>query len=311
MRLRHTLKIINWSAAAVVLAVLIIGKEKYYAWIGVVLLAAVCLHFLIETVVLLKRAGYPRRLSDLSEYKEHQPYQVKDLDSALSSDEMLEEVSIPVILSGSLTGGVEKKAPLTGKKALAWRLVAEPLEGMVKAGGQVLVVDSYWSEMSLRDATGTIRLAGPGVLDGSSLKERVFTLKNLQADLPDVAARVSDGLGITEGKDSKSTRVALREIALFPSDKVSVYGKAVRSTGTLGVSGNDTMDDPGSLLVRAAVSPASSRIPRRTIQKILFSGITLCLFAALCVFAGRTVVSDMFTPGGCSMQHARGRSDST
>jgi hypothetical protein len=58
------------------------------------------------------------------------------------------------------------------------------------------------------------------------------------------------------------------------------------------------MDDPGSLLVRAAVSPASSRIPRRTIQKIFFSGITLCLFAALFAFAARTVVADMFKPGG-------------
>ena len=298
MRLRHTLKIINWSAAGVVLAVLVIGKDKYFAWIGIVLIAAVCLHFLIETLVLLRRAGYPRRLSDLSEYKEHQPYQVKDLESALASEEMLEEVSIPVILSGSLTGTAEEKAPLTGKKALAWRLIAEPLEGMVKAGGQVLLVDSYWSEMSLRDATGAIRLGGPGVLDGSSLKERVFTLKNLQADLPDVAARVADGLGITEGKDSKSTRIALREMALFPSDKVSVYGKAVRSAGSFSVSGNDTMDDPGSLLVRAAVSPASSRIPRRTIQKIVFSGITLCLFAVLALYAARTVVADMFRPGG-------------
>lgn len=70
MRMRHTLKIINWSAAAIVLVVLIIGKEKYYAWIGIVLLAAVCLHFLIETVVLLRRTGYRRRLFDLSEYKE-------------------------------------------------------------------------------------------------------------------------------------------------------------------------------------------------------------------------------------------------
>lgn len=298
MRLRHTLKIINWSAAAIVLAVLIIGKDRDYAWIGIALLAAVCLHFLIETVVLLKRAGYRRRLSDLSEYKEHQPYLVKDLESALASDEILEEVSIPVILSGAIAGGPEKKAPLTGKKALAYRLVAEPLEGMVKAGGQVLLVDSYWSEMSLRDATGTVPLAGPGVLDGSSLKERVFTLKNLQAELPEVAARVSDGLGVVEGKDSKGTRIALREIALFPSDRVSVYGKAERSSGSLGVTGSDTLDDPGSLLVRAAVSPASSRIPRRTVQRILFSAITLCLFAGLGIFAAKTVVAGMFAPGG-------------
>ena len=111
MRLSHTLRIINWSAAAIVLAVLFSGKEEYYAWIVVALLAAACLHFLIETVVLLKRASYPLRLSNLSEYKDHQPYQVKDIESALASDEMLEEVSIPVILSGSLTGVIVKKAP--------------------------------------------------------------------------------------------------------------------------------------------------------------------------------------------------------
>ena len=298
MRLRHTLTLINWAAAAIVLAVLIIGKDKDYAWIGIVLIAAVSLHFLIQTAVLLKRGTYRRRLSDLSEYKDHQPYLVKDLESALASDELLEEISIPVFLSGTITGGAETKAPLTGKKALAWRLVAEPLEGMVKVGGQVLLVDNHWTDMSLRDATGTVRLTGPGILDGSSLKERVFTLKNLQAELPGIAARVADGLGIAEGKESKSTRIALREIALFPSDKVRVYGNAVRSSGSLEISGSDSLDDPGSLLVRAASSPASSRIPRRTLKTITFSTITLCLLAGLGIFAARTVVAGMFKPGG-------------
>ena len=297
MRLRHTLKIINWAAAAAVLAVLIIGKDKDYAWIVVVVLAAACLHFLIETVVMLRRGRFRRKLSDLGEYREHRPFSVKDLETTLASDSLLSGVQIPAILSGTITGGPEGKAPLSGRKALAWRLVAEPLESVAKVGGQVILVDSFWSEMSLKDGTGTVSLCGPGVLDGSSLTERVYTMKNLAADLPDVAARVEDGLGIA-AKETKSIPIALREIALFPADRVVVYGTAEQSSGKLVVSGTDRLDEAGSLLVRAAVSPASTRIPRRTVRTIVFSAITLCLLAALGVFASRTVIAGMFRPGG-------------
>ena len=298
MRLRHTLKLITWSAAAVVLAVLIIGKDRDYAWIGIVLLAAVFLHFLIETVVLVRRRRFRRRLSDVNEFKQHQQFMVKDLEAALSSDPLLSGASIPVVLSGTVTGEAAKKAPLSMKKALAYRLVAEPLEVMAGVGGQVLLVDSWWGDMTLRDSTGSIRLAGPGVLDGSSLKERVFTMKNLLSELPDIAARVQDGLGIAQGKESSGARISLREIALFPQDEVRVYGKTERTSDGLRVSGNDTLDDPGSLLVKAAVSPASSRLPRRTIQTVVFGAVTACLFAGLCALAGATVIAGMLKPGG-------------
>src|SRR5689334_9039059 len=130
MRLRHTLKIINWSAAVITILVLIIGKDKDYAWIGVVALAALCLHFVIETVVLLRRGRYRRRLADTKEFKEHRTFQVKDLEEALSSDALVSGVTLPVILDGTVSGDAGHAAPLSGRKALAWRLVAEPLEGM-------------------------------------------------------------------------------------------------------------------------------------------------------------------------------------
>ncbi|HVO38506.1 MAG TPA: hypothetical protein VMV03_05690 [Spirochaetia bacterium] len=298
MRLRHTLKAITWGAAALAVAILIIGKDKDYAWIGIVILAAICLHFLIETVVLLKRGSFRRRLSSLSEYKEHKQFEVKDLDSSLSSDALLSGVTIPVILSGTISGKTVRKAPLANREALAYRLVAEPLETMGKVGGQVLLVDTFWGDMTLRDETGAVHLAGPGVLDGSSFKERVISLGNLQDEMPEVASRVQDGLGIAESKEGKATRISLREIALFPSDKVRVYGKADRSTGSLRVQGNDTLDDPESLLVRAAVSPASTKLPRRTIATILSAFITVCSLGALGLLAGTTVVAGLFKPGG-------------
>jgi len=298
MRLRHTLKAITWAAAAIAVAILIIGKDKDYAWIGIVILAAICLHFLIETVVLLKRGSFRRRLSSLSEYREHKQFEVKDLDSSLSSDALLSGVTIPVILSGTVSGRTVRKAPLAKRDALAYRLVAEPLETMGKVGGQVVLVDTFWGDMTLKDETGAVQLAGPGVLDGSSFKERVISLGNLQDEMPGVAPRVEDGLGIAESKEGKATRISLREIALFPSDKVRVYGKADRSTGSLRVQGNDTMDDPESLLVRAAVSPASTKLPRRTIATILFALITVCSLGALGLLAGTTVIAGMFAPGG-------------
>ena len=48
MRIKHAFQIINWSAAAIAVAVLVIGKEQYYPWIAVAVLAAVSLHLLIE-----------------------------------------------------------------------------------------------------------------------------------------------------------------------------------------------------------------------------------------------------------------------
>jgi hypothetical protein len=296
MRVRHTLKIINWGAAATAVGILVAGKDRDYAWIGIVALAALFLHFLIETVVLVKRGRFKRRLADVSEFKEHRQFQVKDLESALSADALLAGVSLPVILDGALSGGQEKKAPLSGRKALAYRVVAEPLEVLGRVGGQVLLVDSYWGDMSLRDQTGAVLLTGPGVLDGSSLTERVYTLKNLKAELPELASRVEDGLGLSSSKEEK-VRVAMREIALLPSDKVRVYGKAERSSGRLRISGSDTLDDAGSLMVRAAVSPASSRIPRRTILAIGLGAVSLCLLAGLVALASTTVIPGMFKPG--------------
>jgi hypothetical protein len=297
MRLRHTLSIINWTAAAAAIAVFVIGKEKDYAWLGIIVLAAAGLHFLIETVVLLRRGRFQRRLADVQEYKENRPFLVKDVESALSADTLVAGVMIPVVLSG-VVSGAEKKAPLSGRKAVAYKVVAEPIEAMGKIGGQVLVVDSWWGDLVLQDETGSVRLDGPGVLDGSSLKERIFTLKNLRSEMPEIASRVEDGLGIKEGKESKSSRIALREIALFPADKVRVYGKADRSSGTLGITGTDALDDPGSLLVRAAGSPASSRLPRRALQTIAFAAVTVLLFAGMMLLAASTVLPQMFVPGG-------------
>jgi hypothetical protein len=298
MPLRHVLKIINWSAAVVALAIFFIGKDKDYAWIGIVLLAALCIQFLIETVILLRRERYKRRLSDVSEFKENRTFLIKDLESTLSGDALLKGVSIPVMIDGVITGEEGKTAPLSGKKALAYRLVAEAMEGMARVGGQVLLVDSYWGGMSLRDETGTAHVSGPGVLDGSSRIERIFTLENLKEEFPELASRVQDGLGISTGKESQKIRIALREIALFPSDKVRVFGKAELSSGELGISGADILDDPGSLLVRAASSPASSRIPSRTYRIIAFGAVSLCLLGALVVVASTTVIPDMFKTGG-------------
>ena len=152
--------------------------------------------------------------------------------------------------------------------------------------------------MSLADGTGSVVLSGPGVLDGSRLTERVSTLKHLQEDLPEIASRVEDGLGIAEGKEAQNARIALREIALSSADKVIVYGKAAQASGRLIVSGSDRPGDADGLLVRAAVSPASTRIPRRTVRIIAFAAITVCLFAGLGVFASQTVIAGMFRPGG-------------
>ncbi|HTP57483.1 MAG TPA: hypothetical protein VMM82_01110 [Spirochaetia bacterium] len=295
MRLRRTLKIITWSAAGIALAILIGGKERGYPWIGIVILTAGFLHFLMETLVMMKRRRFRRRLADVRQYKDHRQFQVKDLEAALSEDAM-EGVSVPVILTGSITGGPQRKAPLSNRDAVAFRVVAEPLEVMENVGGQVLPVESYWGELFLRDETGQVRLRGPGVLDGSSLRERVFTIKTLRDELPQIASRVKDGLGLEEGKSP--ARIELREIATFPEDKVIIYGKVRKTSDGLEVIGNDSVDDPDSLLVRAAQSPASSRLPRRTAVLIAVSAVTVCLLLALGAVTYTSVISGLFKPGG-------------
>jgi len=299
MRIRHAFRIINWSAAAIAVAVLIIGKDRDYPWIAVAVLAAVSLHLLIETAALFRRQHFRRRFSDTREFRQNRPFAVKDLEETLSSDSTVAGVTLAVALNGAVVSASEKKAPLSGRKAVAWRLVAEPLEGLGKVGGQVLVVDSWWPDLSVRDETGSVALRGPGILDGSSLVERVYTMKSLRSELPGLAPRVKDGLGIKDdSKDEKSLRVALREVSLSARDKVLVYGSAQRSADGLSVFGTDTLDDPGSLLVRAAVRPASSRIPRRLAATLGFALASIVLLGATVALASSTVAPSLFGPGG-------------
>jgi hypothetical protein len=299
MRIRHAFRIINWSAAAIAVAVLVIGKDKDYPWIAVAILAAVSLHFLIETGALFRRLRFRRRFSDTREFREHRPFAAKDLEETLSSDSTVAGVTLPVVLNGTIGSTAEKKAPLSGRKAVAWRLVAEPMEGIGRVGGQVLVVDSWWPDLTVRDETGSIPIRGPGVLDGSSLVERICSVGSLHSELPDLAARVKDGLGIKEAsKEEKSLRVALREIALLPKDKVVVYGNAQRTADGLSVFGSDTLDDPGSLMVRAASRPASSRIPRRLAATGVFTLLSIALLGGTIALASSTAASSLFAPGG-------------
>ena len=295
MRLRRTLKIITWSAAGIALAILIWGKEAGYPWIGIVVLTAGFLHFLIETIVMLRRRRFPHKLADVRQYKDHRPFPVKDLDAALS-DEAMGGVSLPVILTGKIIGSPQRKAPLSGRNAVAFHIVAEPLEVMEKVGGQVLPVDSHWGELSLQDETGDVKVRGPGVLDGSSLRERVFTFKTLKEELPQIASRVKDELGIEDGKGA--ARIELREIAAFPDDKVIIYGKARKTEEGLEVFGSGAVEDPDSLLVRAAQSPASSRIPRRTAALMAVGATTLCLLLALGTVTYASIIAPLFKPGG-------------
>jgi len=298
MRIRQTFRIINWSAAAIAVALLIIGKDRYYPWIAVAVLAAVSLHFLIETVALFRRQRFRRRLADAREFREHRQLAVKDLEEALTSDSSVAGVALPVMLSGTVSAAQEKKAPLSGKKAIAWRLVAEPLEGLGKVGSEVLLVDSWWPDLTLKDETGSIPLRGPGVLDGSSLVEQVLSMGSILSDLPDLAARIHDGLGIKEGKDEKSLRISLREIALAARDKVVVYGSAQRGADGLAVSGTDTLEDPASLMVRAASRPASSRLPRRLAATLTFTALSVALLGGTVALASSTVIPGLFSAGG-------------
>ena len=299
MRIRHAFRIINWSAAAIAVAVLIIGKDRDYPWIAVTILAAVSLHFLLETGALFRRLRFRRRFSDTREFREHRPFAVKDLEETLSSDSTVAGVTLAVVLNGTIGAAAEKKAPLSGKKAVAWRVVAEPMEGIGRVGGQVLLVDSWWPDLTVRDETGSIPIRGPGVLDGSSFVERIFSMGSLASELPELASRVKDGLGIKEAsKEEKSLRIALREIALVPKDKVVVYGNAQRSADGLSVFGTDTLDDPGSLMVKAASRPASSRIPRRLAATSVFTLLSIVLLGGTIAIASSTVASSLFAPGG-------------
>jgi hypothetical protein len=298
MRIRHLFRIINWSAAGIAIAVIIIGQEQHYPWIVVAVLAAVSLHFLVETAALLRRLRFRHRFADTREFRDHQPFAVNDLEEALSSGTEVAGVTLPVIITGTVGSSVEKKAPLSGKKAVAWRLVAEPLEGVGKVGGQVLTIDAWWPDLTVRDETGTVPLRGPGVLDGSSYVERVCSMATLRSDFPEIASRVADGLGIVEGKESKSLRIALREVALCSRDKVTVYGSAQRSAEGLSLSGTDVLDDTGSLMVRASVRPASTRIPRRLLATVSFAVFSLLLLAGLVAVASSTVASTLTAPGG-------------
>jgi hypothetical protein len=289
MRIKRALKIANWTAALAGVAILAAADAKDFAFFPFVLLLAAALHLIIDAAALLRRGSYAHRLGDLGEFAEHLPYATKDLEATLSGDVLLRGVSLPAIVEGAIgpRGGAAaaRKAPLSGAACLAWRLEAELLEGLAEVPGPTLTVDVFWGSMELRDEAGSIALGERGILDAGGWTEKSLGLKSLQTELPSFAERIKEGLGLSGEGRTGTAKILLREIALRPGDRVKAFGLASRSPsdgrvgGRLLLEGNDRLDDPGSLLIRASSDPASSRMPRAT-GRALALGLAGLLLAA-------------------------------
>ncbi len=298
MRIKQALKIVNWSAAGLGIGIFFLGKEKDYAWIPAILLSALALHFLIEALALNRQGAYKRRFADLGEFKAHSLTTIGDLEATLADGAETAGISLPAQLRGIIEGGSEKPGPLSHRPCLAYRLEAAALEGLAQGAGNFQVLDSWWSEFSLRDETGSVRLCGPGLLDSSLWTERIYTLDHLRSELPSAARSMQDALGIVDGKASAKARFELREVALTRAERVRVYGMADRVDKKLRIGGNDILDDQGSLLVRSELAPASSRMPGRRLRALAMAAVSATLFACAGLFVARAVEKGLAGPGG-------------
>jgi hypothetical protein len=301
MRIKTALKIADWAAAAAGFLILATTDSSDFPFIPFMILSAAALHLAIDSAALFRSGSYVRRLAGLSEFSGHEAYAAKDLRSALAGDGIMDGVSLPAIIEGeALPRGKQpnKKAPLSGAESLAWSLEAELLEGLAEVPGPVFPVDSWWGQIEIRDSSGSIGLAGPGILDAAGWTQKKLGLKGLGSDLPSYAEKIEEGLGLAGDKKARSAKILVRETALRPGDRVQAFGAASLAAEELRLEGNDTLDDPASLLVRAAKNPASSRMPRAR-GRALGMGAAGLLCAAGAVALGLGPVEKRLSkPGG-------------
>lgn len=290
MRVRRTLAIVNWAAAAAALLVFVFADESDYAFIPMVVLLAAGLHAAIAAGGLVAAGLRRRRLAGLGEFRSHATFTAEDLAATLADETVGEGGSLPALVSGVVSGEA-REAPLSKAPSLAWRLEAESLSGMAGSAGEALLVDSFWGEFSLEDATGRVAIDGPGILDPAGFAERVYSAANLKKELPGLAGRITDGLELSGAKELSKVRIRLREVYLRPSDHVAAYGLASLVHDGPRLSGNDLVDDPGSLLVRAATRPASSRR-----EATGGKAIALSLVAAAFLASAGGIFSSAFLP---------------
>lgn len=281
MRVKSALKLANAGAAVAGLAMTATAKD--FALIPFVLILAAALHLLIDAGALLRRSRYARRLGDLGEFSAHRAYAIKDLEEALAGAgfagaSLVGDVAtggeagirLPALVEGQIAArrGQGRRSPLSGDECLAWRLEAELLEGLAGVPGPTQTVDAHWGSLELSDGTGTILLGQRGILDAGGLREKRFGLASLRAELPDLADRTIELLGLSGDRRAASARILLREVSLRAGDRVRAYGQATlqagggKAEGRLLLEGSEVLDDPASLLVRAAKEAASSRMPR-------------------------------------------------
>ncbi len=274
MRLGKVIKVAYWIAAALMLF-LVVVLEKNPRWLIIIASMAFAFAMALESTLLFRKASFQSRFKNLDEYAAHQRYSVADLKSAMASGGMLDGLSIQASLSGIAEGNAKKKAPLSDKDCLAYRIEAEVMEGLWKEAGQTHIVESYWGTLNLQDATGSVQLRGPGILDTSGVLEKIVSLSGIKASYPALSDSLKTILGIFEEKEAKKTRIKLREIILVPEEKIVVYGIAESGKNGLALSGSDEVNDKDSLFIRSERKPASSRFGKKIPQAVFMAALAL------------------------------------
>ncbi len=318
MRVKSALKLANAVAAAAGLA--LAASAKDFALIPFVLVFAAALHLLIDAGALLRRSRYARRLGDLGEFSSHRAYAIKDLEEALAGASLAGEshagladageaggagaIRLPALVEGEMGARRGRRSPLSGDECLAWRLEAELLEGLAGVPGPTQTVDAYWGSLVLSDGTGSIALGNRGILDSGGWLEKSLGLSSLRAELPELADRTIELLGLSGDKRALSARILLREVSLRAGDRVRAYGQASlqepggKPEGRLLLEGSDVLDDPGSLLVRAAKEAASSRMPRARGRALALGLAGIVLAAGALGLALGPLEKSLARPGG-------------
>jgi hypothetical protein len=305
MRARSLLKIANViTVFFTVITLILIGEDDVRGLLPLVA-AGFLVHTGVDAFIALKRRKRLARTADISEFSMHQLYKAADLEAALQEARGGARIALPVILEGAIKGEARRNAPLSGKPALAWHVEAFPRDGFTRSfeDAEGIEIEHAWEPFGIEDETGTQAIEGPGIIDGSWLTERVFSIETLRSEMPRWAALIEDKMGL---KLKPRARFLVREKALCPEDPVRVYGTARKGKSDVKVSGNSVLDDPGSLLVRSLEMAASQKARRESGRERL--AIAFFILSALAFAASIAIHPDvgLLGPGGIFDAERRG-----
>ncbi len=224
-----------------------------------------------------ERIGY----FDLAEFREHVHQSIDSLRESFKDEKADTDFALPAVLTGEMrfrseSGGRQARrdkgrpdsvrSPLTGTDCIAYRVTAGCVKPRDVAGGVTPVSGSKRRKgsakyslylftnqesvpLSLHDGDESVRIGDTGIYNFSRVTERVVSWSNLGELGSILKDKVENELRLQKIAQKDYTGVVVKEQVLLEHDKCTVYGTCTKDRESIIITGNDKIDDPGSLYI--------------------------------------------------------------